>query len=200
MNKQEFLSQLRERLTGLPEPEREERLDFYSEMINDRRGEGVSEEMAVTGLGTVDEIAAQILEETPLTKLVRERIRPKRKLRAWEILLLTLGSPVWLPLLLASAAVVISCYAVIWSLVAALWAVFAALAAGAPGGLATGILFAARGSAPAGLAMLGGGLACAGLAVLFFIACLAVTKGILHLTKKLAVSVKHRFEKKEAAV
>ena len=48
---------------------------------------------------------------------------PKRPLRAWEIVLIILGSPLWLPLLVAGAAIVISVYAVIWSLVIALWAV-----------------------------------------------------------------------------
>ena len=36
MNKQEFISQLQAGLSGLPECETEERLSFYSEMIEDR--------------------------------------------------------------------------------------------------------------------------------------------------------------------
>ena len=36
MNKQEFLMRLREGLSGLPQNEIEERLTFYSEMIDDR--------------------------------------------------------------------------------------------------------------------------------------------------------------------
>ena len=46
MNKQEFLNQLRSGLNGLPHEEIEERVMFYSEMIDDRVEEGLSEEDA----------------------------------------------------------------------------------------------------------------------------------------------------------
>ena len=36
MNKQEFLTQLRQGLSGLPQDDIEKRLTFYSEMIDDR--------------------------------------------------------------------------------------------------------------------------------------------------------------------
>ena len=55
MDKQEFLSKLRAKLFGLPQKELEERLSFYSEMIDDRIEEGLSEETAVKELGTVYE-------------------------------------------------------------------------------------------------------------------------------------------------
>lgn len=47
MNKQEFLVKLRKGLSGLPKEDIEERLTFYSEMIDDRMEEGLSEEEAV---------------------------------------------------------------------------------------------------------------------------------------------------------
>ncbi len=43
MNKQAFLTQLRKGLSGLPQEDIEERLAFYSEMIDDRIEEGLSE-------------------------------------------------------------------------------------------------------------------------------------------------------------
>ena len=39
MNKQEFLAELRKRLSGLPQADIEERIVFYSEMIDDRTEE-----------------------------------------------------------------------------------------------------------------------------------------------------------------
>ena len=66
-------------------------------MIDDRMEEGLAEEEAVSSFGTPEEIADQILSEIPLSRLVRERVKPKRALKAWEIVLLVLGSPVWLP-------------------------------------------------------------------------------------------------------
>ena len=67
-------------------------------MIDDRMEDGISEEEAVEGIGTVDQIYEQIMSDMPLVKLVKEKVKPKRKLKAWEIVLLTLGSPVWIPL------------------------------------------------------------------------------------------------------
>ena len=46
MNKQEFIALLRKGLSGLPQKELEERLTFYSEMIDDRIEEGLTETTA----------------------------------------------------------------------------------------------------------------------------------------------------------
>ena len=61
MNKQEFIRQLSEKLSGLPQTDIEERLAFYSEMIDDRMEDGISEEEAVLAIGDVDSIARQII-------------------------------------------------------------------------------------------------------------------------------------------
>ncbi|MBQ2191559.1 MAG: DUF1700 domain-containing protein, partial [Clostridia bacterium] len=73
MLKQEFLNALREGLNGLPEADIEERIAFYGEMIDDRIEEGLSEEEAVKEIGTVEEGVQQIVEETPLTRRVKEK-------------------------------------------------------------------------------------------------------------------------------
>ena len=91
MSKAEFLEVLRKRLSGLPREEVEERLAFYNEMIDDRIEDGLTEAEAVAGIGSVDDVARQIMAEIPLTTLVREKVRPKRILRVWEIILLVLG-------------------------------------------------------------------------------------------------------------
>ena len=48
MTKKEFLSSLRSKLQGLPPSDIDERISFYSEMIDDRMDEGKSEEEAVS--------------------------------------------------------------------------------------------------------------------------------------------------------
>ena len=102
MSKQEFLVQLRKGLSGFPQEDIEERLTFYSEMIDDQMEEGIMEEDAVSRIGSVDTIISQIKADIPLAKLVREKITPKKHLKAWEIVLLVLGSPIWLSLLIAA--------------------------------------------------------------------------------------------------
>ena len=61
MNKQEFLAGLRKGLSGLPQEDIEERLLFYSEMIDDRIEEGMEEECAVAEMGTVQDVISQIM-------------------------------------------------------------------------------------------------------------------------------------------
>lgn len=197
MNKQEFLLALKKRLYGLPKDDLEERLAFYGEMIDDRIEEGRTEKEAVADIGSVDDISAQIIAETPLAKIVKERIKPKRRLKAWEIVLLALGSPIWLSLAIAAVAVVLSLYAVLLSFVVALWAVFVSFAACGIGGAAGFVISVASGNAAFGFVLLGGGFVCAGLCLFTYYACAALTKHILIFTKQIAVFIKKCFIKQE---
>lgn len=199
MRKQEFLMQLRNGLSGLPQGDLEERLTFYSEMIEDRKEEGLSEEEAVSAVGPVAEIAAQIVADTPLTKIAKERIRPKRRLSAVEIILLALGSPIWLSLAIAAVSVILSLYISLWAVVISLWAVFASLAACSIAGVFACIVFTAGSNGASSLAMLAAGIVCAGLSIFIFYGCKTATDFTLILTKKMAIWIKHCFIKKEAA-
>ena len=99
MNKSEFLKELEKNLKGLPKEDIDERIEFYSEAIDDRVEEGKTEEEAVEEIGTVEEVVREIAEDTPLLELVKKKMKPKRSLSAWEIVLIVLGFPVWFPLL-----------------------------------------------------------------------------------------------------
>lgn len=199
MNKQEFLTELRKGLSGLPKEDIEERLTFYSEMIDDRMEEGLSEDAAVSDIGAVDEIVQQIIADIPLTKLVKEKIKPKRKMKAWEIVLLILGSPVWLPLLIVAFAIILVIYVCLWVVIIALWSVFAAFAASAFGCIVGCFIYFFHGNPLGGIAVFGTGIACAGLSIFLFFGCLAASKGIIKLTKKIAIGIKNCFIRKEDA-
>lgn len=197
MNKREFLEQLKKELSGLPQSDIEDRLTFYGEMIDDRTEEGMTESEAVSGVGTVKEVAAQILSDIPLGKLVKEKVKPNRTLKAWEIVLLILGSPVWLSLLISACAVIIAVYAAIWSVAAALWSADVSFAAGSLGAAVSAVLFAAQGDGIAGTFMLAAVLFLAGLSIFLFFGCRAATKGIISLTGKIALGIKTMFVGKE---
>ena len=79
MSKQEFLVQLEKCLSGLPMEDVKERLNFYSEMIDDHMEEGVSERDAVAAVGSVEDIAAQVVADVPFTRIAKESMKPKRK-------------------------------------------------------------------------------------------------------------------------
>ena len=199
MTKQDFLAQLRKGLAGLPQDDIEERLTFYGEMLEDRIEDGLSEEEALTEIGDVDEIVRQTIADIPLSRIARERIRPKRRLRAWEIALLALGSPIWLSLGIAAAAVILAIYISLWAIIAALWAIFGAIAACAAVSVPACVIFVARGRGVSGLAVLSAGIVCAGLSILLFCGCRAATKGVLTLTKKITIGIKNCFIGKEVA-
>ncbi|MBQ5841323.1 MAG: DUF1700 domain-containing protein [Clostridia bacterium] len=200
MTKYEFLAQLERALSALPVAEREDRLSFYGEMIDDRMEEGLTAEEAIAAIGSVDVVASQIIAEMPLTALVKEKIRPKRRLKGWEITLLIVGSPVWLSLLIAAAAVVLAIWVSLWAVVIALWACFAALVGSAVGGIVGGITLAATGYVPTGLALIAAALVCGGLGILMFFACRGVAKGLARLTALTVTAFKKSFVKKGESV
>ncbi len=193
MRKQEFLAELAAGLSALPRDDMEERLTFYSEMIDDRMEEGLSEEQAVAEIGTVEEVVARIVAETPLSRLVREKVKPKRTLGVWEVVLLVLGSPIWLSLAIAALAVIFAAYVVVWAFVVAMWALAISLAACFLGGMISSAAFWFQANSPAGAAMFGAGIFCAGLTILLFFGCRDLTKGSLWLSKKAVLGIKSLF-------
>ena len=200
MRKQEFIFELWKKLSDLPKGEVEERLSFYSEMIDDRMEDGLSEEEAVSEIGSPDEIAAQIMGDIPLSKIVKEKIKPKRRLTATEIVLLVIGFPLWFPLLIVVPfSVIFSLYATLWSVVVSFWAIFVSFVGSAVGVLIGGIVFIAIGHVPVGIALIGASLICAGFSVFSFFGCKATTKGSVWLTKKSVLWTKNLFIGKEKA-
>ena len=199
MNKQAFLEQLRKGLSGLPKKDIDERLIFYCEMIDDRMEDGIPEEAAVREIGNIEGIVPQIIADIPLGKIIKEKMMQKKTLNTWEVILFALGSPIWLSLLIAVFSVFISLYVALWSVMIALWSVFASFAACGLAGIAARVFLAVGDNGLTGVTMIGAGMACAGLSVSLFFGCKAATKGLMNLTRKLAIRVKTCFIHKEEA-
>lgn len=195
MTKNEFLIKLTMELSTLPTDEIEQRVAFYGEMIDDRMEEGLSEAQAVADLGIPQDIAAQILSMGNS----RESDKPQKKqFSAITIVLLVLGSPLWLSLSVAALSVVASMFVALWSVIVALWAVFAALGGSAVGGLISSAVMLSASKVTSGFAMLGVALVCAGLGILMFFGCLYTTKVFVRLSTKIVLWVKKLFAKKES--
>ena len=199
MTKLQFLLSLNQKLSGLPQDEVEERLHFYAEMIEDRMEEGILEEEAVAAVGDVDQIAAQITAEIPLMKIVKDKVKPKRKRNAWEVTLLAVGSPVWVPLLIAAVAVIFSLHVSLWAIVVSLWAAFASVAVCVVVCVMIGLIFAISSDVYVGLMAVAAGFVCGGFAIFLFYGCKAATKGTALLAKMMALAVKKSITKKEVA-
>lgn len=196
MTKQEFITELQKKLSGLPKQEIDERITFYSEMIDDRVEEGLTEEEAILEIGSVDEISVQIAGEIVLSKIAKEKVKSKRCLGAWEIVLLVLGSPIWISLIISALAVILSIYIVLWSAIISIWAVFVSVAACTVVAI-VGVIFIVVGHSIPGVAMIGASIICAGLSIFLFFGCKAATKGFIQLTKKSIRFIKRCFVKKE---
>ena len=197
MDKKEFLSALEARLAGLPEADRRSSLDFYAEMLDDLMEGGMTEQEAVASLGSVDAIAQEILMDTPLPKLIKAKMKPKHRMRAWEIVLIAVGSPVWLPILIALFAVVLAVYVTLWAVVLSLYAADLAFAISAPAGIVAAILLFVQGEAAGGLLFLGAGLVLAGLTVLWLLLCNLTAKGTWQLGKLTLRGIKACFVRKK---
>ena len=74
MTKQEFLKKIEKGIKSLPQKEINKHLQFYSEMIDDRIEEGQTEEEAIKDIGTVEEVAKQIINEIPLFKIIKHKL------------------------------------------------------------------------------------------------------------------------------
>lgn len=199
MTKEEFLDKLKKGLSGLPEPDIQERLTFFGEMIDDKIEDGMDEETAIYEIGDIDEIISHIIAEFPITKLVKEKIKPKKNLSVWEITFLVLGSPIWLSLLITAFAVAFSAYVSLWVVIISLWSVFASLIGVALGSIIASIVFIAFiDNFLTGIAVFASSLVCIGLSIFVFFGCKEITKGFLWLTKKLLFTIKNLIFKKEA--
>lgn len=197
MNKAEFLSSLRSALSALPAEDVQKSIDYYSEMIDDRIEDGMSEDEAVSEMGDPGKVANDIIAETPLKTIVKEKIRKRRAPSAGTVVLLILGSPIWLPLLIVAAIMLLSFFIVLWALVVIVFVVALALAAASVGViiLAFKLLFSGQGSMA--LPAFGASLALAGSAILMFLAARLFAIIVFKLCRAILRSIKIIFTGKE---
>jgi uncharacterized membrane protein len=188
---------LRSKLYGLPQNEVDEQISFYSEMIDDRVEDGMSEDEAVAQIGTVENVATQIISQTPLTTIIKERLTPKRQLKAWEITLLIVVSPIGVSLLIALCAVIVSLYAALWSVVASLCSEFVSFVALSFIGIISGFGHLFTENYPMSFFLFSVSFVCASLAIFSFYGCKAATKGAVWLSKQGILFIKRLFTKVE---
>lgn len=167
MTKNEYLKMLKRALKPITRAEREKSLAYFSELIDDRMEDGISEETAVSELESISDASQRIIDEAAAQGL----LKPKRSV--WEIVLLVLGFPLWFPLLLTVAIVVFTMYALVWILISALILVSVSLAVGGVAAI-FGMFFS--GGIAAAFICLGTGLVCAGLGVALFVPAILIAR------------------------
>lgn len=195
MNKTAFMEELYRLLKPLPKADRQQHIDYYAEMIDDRMEDGLTEEEAVAALGAAADIAAQILGDAPP--------KPARKFPVWAIVLIVLGSPLWITLLLCVAAAVlcvvlsvITVYLILWACIATFYCGVLALAVGCAAGVVGGIFYLTQSLPMPAVLFFGGGLVCAGAAVLLFFLCNLLSRLLWQLCKWSVMKIIGLFRRK----
>ncbi len=193
MKKNEFLDILKSKLVGLPKEDVERSIEYYGEMIDDRIEDSMSEDEAVEDIGKIDDIVLQITSEIPLTRIVKEKVRPKRALRVWEIILIILGFPIWGSLAVALLCIILSVYIILWTVVVCIYAVFVSVGACSLVPFLPAVLFSLEGRFLEATVYLGAGVFLMGITVLLFFASIYSTKGTAKLSKKIFIGIKTLF-------
>ena len=170
--------------------EKAKALEFYEEAISDRIEDGLTEDEAVAAIGTPDEIAQQILMDTPLPKLVKAKAKPEKGFKVWEIILLVLGFPIWFSVLLAAGLVALSLIIVLFAIVLSFFAIILALGLGGIVLVVASILMMIAGGGSASIFNIGIAILCIGLAVLLFIPAKALALWIVELCGRFGKWVK----------
>lgn len=184
MSKEEYLNRLKQMLCDYPEEETARFISYYNEIIDDRIEDGSTEEQAVESLGSVEQVASNVKSEMPMVAIVKSNVRAKvnenKKKHGGNstmmIVLLIVGFPIWLPLLIAVGAVVLSLFICLWSIVLAIWSVFVSLAAGSVAALVAGIASLFTGQIALGIYDLGAVFVLCALAIGFFWLSILLTK------------------------
>ena len=195
MNKEEFLKAVREGLTGLNQPDLEQIIDYYREMIDDRIEEGLTEEQAIEAMGPVSDLVAQVLSDTPLAKLIKSTSSIKRGMRPWELTLLIIGSPIWGSLLIGAASLLFGLYVLIWSGVLLLYAADLCFAC-AGLGVISSLFLLFTGQPVQALFFFGAGLIGAGIAIPLFFGCNKAALGVVKLSRGFVIRLKRFILKK----
>ena len=189
MTRFEFFGALESCLSPMSPDERRARLDYYHELFDDMQEEGMSEAEVCARLGDPAAIARELLQDLPLSTLIRSRVKTGREKAksGWQTFLNVLGAPLWLALLLAALAVVLSVYVSVWAVIISLFAAFVA-------GVLAAVFIALNAAVGlGGLLIVGGALVALGVCLLGFLFTVWLSKWLIRLTRYLIRRIKGLF-------
>ena len=184
MDRQQFIDDMRASLSGKSEQEIDARIEFYNEMVDDRIEEGFTEQEAIADIRSKDAIRSTSSAFNSKLRVIRDTKTVNRRLNAWQIVLVALGSPIWLSLIIVAFAAVFSIAASVWAVIISLWASLLAIAVSAVGCVLLAPILIFTESVFLGLASLGVGLVLAGISIFLFIGCKYSTVAVARVTKK----------------
>lgn len=195
MNKEEFLSALKKDLlkAKVSKSEVEKSLAFYDEAIDDRIETGLDEAAAIDQMGSIDTITNRIVADIP--PVPRAMAKASKGNKVLSIVLLAIGSPIWVSIALALAACVLAVYISLWAVVISLWACVLSFFLCIPAGIFGCVLGFVQNTPESAMFMLGVGLASCGLSIFSFLGVRIVSVQLIAVTRRFARWVAHFFKK-----
>lgn len=200
MTKSEYLEELRSRLTAASVANIDSRIDYYSEMIDDRIEDGMTEEDAIASMESIDSIVETFQLEKPVATLVKEKVRKSTEtasqnghLAIW-IVLAILGSPLWIPLLIVALSVLLVIVIVLFVIIITIFSVFLAIGCAAIACVAAPF-FAVNVTTGGLLGTIGAALICTGIVMLFWKPVLAVCRWLFNLIGGMFIGLKRMLMK-----
>jgi len=198
MNKEMFTKELKKGLKGLPGEEKRKQLSYYSELIDDMVEDGMTEAEAVARLGDVKDICENILKEFSIRTSPEKTNKPSTAWKVIWIILIVLGSPVWLSFFLSVFAVVLAIYVCFWAVVISLFAVAFALAVSSLAMIVFLIFKLIVSNVATAVLALAAAFLLAGLAVLIGLAAYWTAVGAVLTASAIVKAVKSVFKRKES--
>lgn len=184
MTKQEFLAALEQRLKAIPDDERKRTIAYYDESIDDRMEDGMTEEEAVDSLESIDTIVQKIMKDTPLKTIVKKKVEHKKKLEAWQVILIILACPIWFPVGMGGISVVFGLCMAVFGVSIGLFASVVGLCGGGVAAVVGGIFTCVSQGPAFGLMTMGAGFCCIALGIFILLGAIALVKGVVFLIKK----------------
>ena len=190
MTRNEFITSLSARLQGIPENERNKAIEWYSELICDRMEE-MPEADAVAGIGSVDEIADEIISQyrQNTTAVQSTNTEPQSKTSADKgvntalmIFAIVVLSPIWLPLLIVGLTLALVAVVLVWCAVVTVGVMLVSAAAVGVVGLFYGFWAMFVINPAYGLLVLGTALVAAGITLALIPLIVVTIKGAVRFT------------------
>ena len=202
MSREEYLNELRDKLTQNNIPGIDAMIEFYDEAISDRMEDGMSEDDAVAAMEDTDSVVKTAKLDKPIASLMADKVKESHKEASEKghgtlfVVLAVVGFPIWFPLLIAFFAILFALYISMWAVVVSIYAVELSFAISAVAALLGSFTFI-MGQIPfaTSLALLGCTGILGGLAVLMWKPIVAITKWMIKLIKVVFRSIKSVFVK-----
>ncbi|MDO4778845.1 MAG: DUF1700 domain-containing protein [Tissierellia bacterium] len=113
MGKKEFLNSIIKKMSDFPKTEVDKAIEYYSEIIDDKKESGMTEQAAIESLGPIDEIIEELYLNSPMKTLIKKRLFPDKSLSIWKNILIIFGSIISLPIIFTVALTIYLIFAVL---------------------------------------------------------------------------------------